>query len=161
LRNRLLSLIHPSADAAIEQRLRFMESAWTVGVENPVLGYGYGRDRLREGVKKEVDDAAELGFIPHSHNMYTELLAETGVLGLGAFLWMVCANLVGLLRRARSETSASSRILYFALAASLLAFLVGILGDAPFYNHDTRIFFFTLLPLTCLFLRREDAVLTP
>ena len=161
LRNRLLSLIHPSADAAIEERLRFMESAWTVGVENPVLGYGYGRDRLREGVKKEVDDADELGFIPHSHNMYTELLAETGVLGLSAFLWMVCANLVGLLRRARAETSASSRILYFALAASLLAFLVAILGDAPFYNHDTRIFFFTLLPLTCLFLRREGAAQTP
>lgn len=160
LRDRLLSLVHPRADAAIEERLRFMESAWTVGVENPVLGYGYGRDRLREGVKKEVDDAAELGFIPHSHNMYTELLAETGVLGLGAFLWMIGANLLGLIRRARTETSASSGIFYLALAASLLAFLVGILGDAPFYNHDTRIFFFTLLPLTCLFLRGESPVPT-
>jgi len=160
LRDRLLSVIHPSADAAIEGRLRYMESAWTVGIENPVLGYGYGRDRLREGVKKEVDDAAEIGFIPHSHNMYTELLAETGVLGLAAFFWMVGANLLGLIRRARAETSASSRNLYFALAASLLAFLVGILGDAPFYNHDTRIFFFTLLPLTCLFLRRQDAAPT-
>lgn len=161
LRERLLSLVHPSADAAIEQRLRFMESAWTVGVENPVLGYGYGRDRLREGVKKEVDDAADLGFIPHSHNMYTELLAETGVVGLAAFLWMACGNLFSLIRRARAETSGPSRILYLALAASLLAFLVGILGDAPFYNHDTRIFVFTLLPLTWLFLRREAAAPTP
>ncbi len=161
LRDRLLSLIHPSADAAIEGRLRYMESAWTVGVQNPVLGYGYGRDRLREGVKKEVDDAEEIGFIPHSHNMYTELLAETGLVGLAAFLWMVCANCVGLIRRARAEAGASLRILYFALAAALLAFLVGILGDAPFYNHDTRIFFFTLLPLTSLYLRRERAALNP
>lgn len=157
LRDRLLSLIHPTADAAIADRLVYMESAWTVGIENPILGYGYGRDRLREGVKKEVDNADEIGFMPHSHNMYTELLAETGVVGLAAFLWMVGANLVALIRRARAEISAHARLLYFALAASLLAFLVAILGDAPFYNHDTRIFFFTLLPLTRLLLRREDA----
>ncbi len=84
--------------------------------------------------------------------MYTELLAETGIVGLSAFMWMICLNLSRLIRRARKELSAPDRILYFCLAASLIAFLVGILGDAPFYNHDTRIFFFTLLALTYLFL---------
>jgi O-antigen ligase len=87
--------------------------------------------------------------------MYTELLAETGVLGLAAFMWMICANLSRLIRRARRESSPQIRILYFCLSASLIAFLVGVLGDAPFYNHDTRIFFFTLLALTYLFLRRD------
>ena len=155
LRNRLMTLVNPTADAAIEERLRFMGGAVTVGLENPLLGFGYGRDRLREGVKKEVADSGQLGFIPHSHNMYTELLAETGVLGLAAFMWMICANLSRLIRRARGGSSPQIRILYFCLSASLIAFLVGVLGDAPFYNHDTRIFFFTLLALTYLFLRRD------
>ena len=155
LRNRLMTLVNPTPDAAIEERLRFMGGAVTVGLEHPLLGFGYGRDRLREGVKKEVADSGQLGFIPHSHNMYTELLAETGVLGLGAFMWMICANLSRLIRRARRESSPQIRILYFCLGASLIAFLVGVLGDAPFYNHDTRIFFFTLLALTYLFLRRD------
>jgi len=29
------------------------------------------------------------------------------------------------------------------------------LGDVPFYNHETRIFFFTLLALSYLFLRTD------
>jgi len=152
LRSRLMTLANPTADVAIEGRLQFMADAVIVGLENPFLGVGYGRDRLREGVKKEIADSREVGFIPHSHNMYTELLAETGVVGLGAFMWMVCLNLIRLIRRAGKESSPQSRILYFCLAASLIAFLAGILGDAPFYNHDTRIFFFTLLALTYLFL---------
>ncbi len=155
LRSRLMTLVNPAADVAIEGRLRFMAGAITVGLENPFLGFGYGRDRLREGVKKFKADSEQLGFIPHSHNMYTELLAETGIAGLSAFMWMICLNLSRLIRRARKELSAPDRILYFCLAASLIAFLVGILGDAPFYNHDTRIFFFTLLALTYLFLRRD------
>jgi len=152
LRSRLMTLANPTADVAIEGRLQFMADAVIVGLENPFLGVGYGRDRLREGVKKEIADSREVGFIPHSHNLYTELLAETGVVGLGAFMWMVCLNLIRLIRRAGKESSPQSRILYFCLAASLIAFLAGILGDAPFYNHDTRIFFFTLLALTYLFL---------
>jgi len=157
LRRRLMTLVNPTADAAIEGRLQFMAGAVTVGLDNPVLGFGYGRDRLREGVKKEVVDSERLGFIPHSHNLYTELLAETGVLGLSAFMWMICSNLSRLIRKARRESAPQIRILYFCLAASLIAFLIGILGDAPFYNHDTRIFFFTLLALTYLFLRRHPA----
>jgi O-antigen ligase len=152
LRSRLLSLAKPIEDIAIEGRFRFMADALAVGLENPILGVGYGRDRLREGVKKSVADAEQIGFIPHSHNLYTELLAETGLLGLGAFMWMVLSNLSRLVHRAWREPSEPMRIRCCCLSASLIAFLVGALGDAPFYNHDTRIFFFTLLPLTYLFL---------
>jgi len=155
LRNRLLTLIKPKGDLSIGQRLEVMTDALAVGLENPFLGVGYGRDRLREGVKKESLTPVLVGFISHSHNLYTELLAETGVLGLGAFLWMILANLSRLIRRARRELTPSIRTCYFGLSASLIAFLVSVLGDAPFYNHDTRIFFFTLLALTYLYLRPD------
>ena len=66
LRNRLLSVLTPSQDVAIEGRLRFMTDALTVGLEKPFFGVGYGRDRLREGVRRDVPGAAQFGFIPHS-----------------------------------------------------------------------------------------------
>jgi len=155
LRNRLLSLRTPHSDIAIEGRLRYMTDALTVGLQRPFLGAGYGRDRLREGVREDIPSAEQFGFIPHSHSLYTELLAGTGFAGLSAFLWMVGVNIIRLIRKAQAETSPSGRIAYFCLSASLVAFLVGGLGDVPFYNHDTRIFFFTLLALSYLALRND------
>ena len=155
LRNRLLSVLTPSQDVAIEGRLRFMTDALTVGLEKPFFGVGYGRDRLREGVRRDVPGAEQFGFIPHSHNVYTELLAETGFVGLSAFLWMVVSNVTRLIRKAQSDLAARDRIRYLCLATSLIAFLIGGLGDVPFYNHETRIFFFTLLALSCIFLRNN------
>jgi len=155
LRDRLLSVLKPTNDVAIEGRLRFMTNALTVGLDRPLFGAGYGRDRLREGVRTDIPSAEQFGFIPHSHNVYTELLAETGCIGLGAFLWLILSNMTRLIRKAQNESSPSDRIRYFCLAASLIAFLVGGLGDVPFYNHETRIFFFTLLALTFLALRRD------
>ena len=155
LRHRVLSLISPGTDVAIEGRLRFMTDALKVGLERPFFGVGYGRDRLREGVRQANPNADQFGFIPHSHNLYTELLAETGLVGLGAFLWMVVSNITRLIRRAQSELAAHERTVYLCLASSLIAFLVDGLGDVPFYNHETRIFFFTLLALTYLVLGNE------
>jgi hypothetical protein len=66
---------------------------------------------------------------------------------------MILSNIAGFIRKARREFSARDRIRDLCLAASLIAFLVGGLGDVPFYNHDTRIFFFTLLALSYIFLR--------
>jgi len=65
------------------------------------------------------------------------------------------SNITRLIRKAQTESAPSDRIRYFCLAASLIAFLVGGLGDVPFYNHETRIFFFTLLALSYLFLRTD------
>ena len=31
-----------------------------------------------------------IGHIAHTHNMYVELFAQTGLLGLGTFLWLLC-----------------------------------------------------------------------
>ena len=155
LRHRVMTLENPVDDEAVAGRFKFMTDAFIVGLKHPLFGVGYGRDRLREGVKEDIPKSRELGFIPHSHSMYTEMLAETGFLGLGALIWMVLLNITRLIRKAPSELSPQNQTANFCMAASLIAFLVFGLTDVPFYNHDTRIFFFTLLALSYLFLRRD------
>jgi O-antigen ligase len=155
LRHRVMTLENPVDDEAVAGRVKFMTDAFIVGLKHPLFGVGYGRDRLREGVKEDIPNSQQVGFIPHSHSIYTEMLAETGLVGLGALMWMVLLNITRLVRRARSELSQPGRIRYFCMAASLIAFLVACLTDVPFYNHDTRIFFFTLLAMTYLALRSD------
>jgi hypothetical protein len=78
--------------------------------------------------------------------MYVELFAQTGLLGLGAFLWLLCHTLSKTLGAA-SCLNGASRVFQLGIAAAWIAFAVTGLGDVPFYHHEIRILFFTLLAL--------------
>jgi putative inorganic carbon (hco3(-)) transporter len=150
LQERLFSLIRPRTDLSINERMQAMEAGLRVGLEHPVLGVGYGRGRLREGIKKVYGGtAADIARIAHTHNMYIELFAETGLLGLSALLWLLCHAFCRALNNAR-QLQNEGRIFQFGLAASWIAFAVTGLGDVAFFHHEIRIMFFTLLALTYL-----------
>jgi len=147
LRDRLLTLLKPQADIAMNMRMEVMRGAVKLGAEHPILGIGYGRGRLKEALRHTYQGTAnENSPIWHAHNVYVELFAETGILGLGAFLWLLGRTGYLILRRAYLEEHASRRVL-LGLAGSWIAAAVTGLGDVPFYHHETRILFFTLLAL--------------
>ena len=150
LQERLLSLVRPQADVTINERMQAMEAGLRLGLDHPVLGVGYGRGRLREGLRELYPGTAtEITRIAHTHNMYVELFAETGLLGLGALIWLLCHAFLRALSNA-SSLQGKGRIFQFGIAASWIAFAVTGLGDVPFFHHQIRILFFTLLALTYL-----------
>ena len=150
LQERLLTLVRPQTDFSINERMQAIKAGLRLGLDHPVLGVGYGRGQLRGGLREqEKKTATEIGHIAHTHNMYIELFAQTGLLGLGAFLWLLCHALARALSNA-SRIEGEGRILQFGIAASWISFAVTALGDVPFYHHEIRILFFTLLALTYL-----------
>lgn len=157
VRNRLVSLVDTMQDADMVWRLEVMAKAISLGIENPFWGAGYGREHLRAAIAEKYPGFFNQRFIPHSHNLYTELLSGTGFFGIGIFLWLLGSTLSRLLLSARREEIKERKILLSCLAASLLAFMVSGFGDVPFYHHETRIFFFTLLALIYLNLREKPA----
>jgi O-antigen ligase len=147
LRDRILTLVKPQADAAMNERMEVMRGALELGVKHPLLGIGYGRGRLKEALRESYRGTAnENSPIWHAHNVYVELFAETGMVGLIAFLWLLSCTAYLVCRRARSE-GYPSQIILLGLAGSWIAAATTALGDIPFYHHETRIFFFTLLGL--------------
>jgi O-antigen ligase len=151
IQERLLSLTNPHQDVAINDRIRFQTDSFAVGLEHPLLGIGYGRGRLKEaltevykGSKNENDP------IWHAHNVYIDLFAGTGLLGLGSFLWLLWDCIYRISRKIFQEQDPVKRIIPISILTSLLAFTICGLGDVPFYHHETRIFFFTLVALTHL-----------
>jgi putative inorganic carbon (hco3(-)) transporter len=147
LRSRALSVTNPSVDPAIRDRMRFMGDTLELGYNNPLGGIGYGRGRLKEALrhtyKGTVDENSPIW---HAHNVYIELFAETGLMGLGAFLWLLGRAHFEMLRLA-NRSHGGERIWVLGLAAGWIAAAVTGFGDVPFYHHETRIFFFTLLAL--------------
>ena len=148
LQERLFSLASPQTDFSINERIQAMQDGLKLGLERPFLGVGYGRGSLRAGLREQHrKEATEYTHIAHTHNMYIELFAQTGLLGLGAFLWLLCHTLCKTLGIA-SRLDDPDRVLQLGIAAAWIAFVVTGLGDVPFYHHEIRILFFTLLALT-------------
>lgn len=145
IRERIASLARPGADESLRERGQLFTYALAVGLDHPVLGVGYGRGRLKEALRPRLQDTPLRDRpILHSHDVYVELLAGTGFLGLFSFLWLLGAFLWRVTTTAARRAGAP-RLLGFALAASWVGAMVAGLGDIPFYHHETRIFFFTLL----------------
>jgi putative inorganic carbon (HCO3(-)) transporter len=141
LQQRVLSLVRPKSDFSINERMEAMEAGLRVGLGHPVLGVGYGRGRLREGLK-ELDQ--DVGHIAHTHNVYVELFAETGLLGLGSFLWLLAQAFAQALKNAsglegQAEYLLGSRRPGLRLSTGL--------GDVPFFIMKFA-FIFYLLALT-------------
>ena len=147
LQERLFTLVRPQTDFSINERMQAIEVGLKVGLDHPILGVGYGRGRLREGLREqEKKTGIEIGHIAHTHNVYVELFAQTGLLGLGAFLWLLCHSFFKTLDHA-SRLDGANRVFQLGIAAAWIAFAVTGLGDVPFYHHEIRILFFTLLAL--------------
>lgn len=144
-RERLASLTRPSADESLRERGQLFTHSLALGLDHPVLGVGYGRGRLKEALRPRLQDTPLKDRpILHSHSLYVELLAGTGFLGLFSFLWLLGAFLWRVMATATRRAGAQG-LLGFALAASWVGAMVAGVGDIPFYHHETRIFFFTLL----------------
>jgi O-antigen ligase len=151
LRERLWSLAYASQDPFVVYRADVMVNAFLVGVHNPVFGAGYGRDHLRIALKREHPEFDPGGFVGHSHNLYSELAAGIGVVGLAIFIAVLASAGIQLIRRIAAQShSESERYADLGLLGALISFVIAALGDVPFYHHEPRIFFFTLLALICL-----------
>jgi putative inorganic carbon (HCO3(-)) transporter len=138
------TIVNPQVDPSIGDRLHLVQQAFQVGRENPVLGVGYGRGRLKEALRGNLPEGADQNPVAHAHNVYLEVFAETGLLGLGIFLWLLAETLHRLWHSALNRTG-PERMIAVAIAASWCAAIVTGLGDIPFFHHETRIFLFTLL----------------
>ena len=161
LRQRVYSVARPRLDPSLSDRLRLAEDAFQLGLDHPILGVGYGRGRLKEALRSRYQGTLrENSLVLHTHNVYIELFAETGLLGLGTFLGLIISTLWRLLHSALTR-SAPQRLAGIAIAASWTAAAVAGLGDIPFYHHEPRVFFFTLFALAYLYCRGSDTELSP
>ena len=141
-----LSQQSSGVDQAIQGRATENVAALHVFRDHPLLGVGPGQFFSRYSA--QYGNALDLRFLQQNrraHNLYLEIAADTGVLGLGAFLTIVLVTLVGLRRlsvrcRARSPGLAS-------LGDSLLLALIAYLASGLFLQLAYQRYFWFLVAL--------------
>jgi polysaccharide biosynthesis protein PslJ len=80
-------------------------------------------------------------------DQWLDALIETGVLGVGTFLWLIVRS-TRLLRRAARSDDSSDGLLAGALASSIVGFAVGMFTFDAFSFIQVTFFFFVMLALS-------------
>jgi O-antigen ligase len=141
-----LSQQSSGVDGAIQGRATENIAALGVFRDHPVLGVGPAQFFSRYSA--QYGNALDLRFLEQNrraHNLYLEIAADTGVLGLGAFLAIVLVTLVSLRRltvrcRARNPDLAS-------MGDALLAALIAYLASGLFLQLAYQRYFWFLVAL--------------
>lgn len=90
--DRLLSIFsHNEADTSMAMRLDMWTAAWQMAKDHPLLGIGWGAFKYVYPVYNELVQEAGI-VIFHAHNMFLNILAETGLLGFFFAMWFFFGN---------------------------------------------------------------------
>ena len=100
-------------------------SAWEMFEDHKLLGVGYGTygDVYEERYvyyEKAYWSGARMG----AHNLYLEILAETGLVGLSAFLWLIWRLGLEVFRQLRYEYDPFRRTVLMGVAGALITFFL-------------------------------------
>lgn len=123
-----------SQNWAIVERMARWQSAWDMFVNNPLLGVGPGNYAVAYKTYALPGWSDPLG---HAHNFYLNMMAETGVLGAGAYLSLVGIwfwHGVRVVRRA----GGTARVMALGLVGVLTAAAVHNFFD-NLYVHDMNV----------------------
>jgi hypothetical protein len=134
-------------DTSVAKRYVINVAAWHVFLDHPILGVGPGH--FAEYYSLPYGNRVgliELGKKYRGHNLYFETLAETGILGLAAFLAIILAIMHGLWKiwkKLQREGSESSDV-----AIAFFLCLVAYLISAIFAHMSYQRYFWLLMALS-------------
>jgi colanic acid/amylovoran biosynthesis glycosyltransferase len=157
-------------DSSVNERRLVAAAAWEMFKDHPVLGVGAGNysahyTEYSGRVGSAAMDYREPGVIRHPHNLYLELAAERGLLGLGMFFALIGVAFHSL-SRSRQGYLGSGEVSLAHMARSLQIALIGYVVTSVFLHWAFERYLWLLLALAAAlvpvghrpwFLARPDA----
>jgi O-antigen ligase len=118
-------------DFTTVSRLAIWGGAFTVFAQSPMLGTGFGNLRSLMGGLLNLPD----GWTGDAHNLYLELLAETGLIGFMVFIFLMIYALRTAVKQFRKTRDEFGRIIGIAAFAAICGVLVH--GTVDYLFHTT------------------------
>lgn len=131
------------SDVGTKDRVFMWQDALRMIQDQPILGHGintFMANYLQYWVGGEQQPR-------YAHNCYLQMAAETGLVGLAAFLWLLWRVFAKIGRGLQAARGSGDRLLLAGLAAGLLAFVIQAGYDTNFYAMRQVALFWVLAGL--------------
>jgi O-antigen ligase len=146
VRGRLMTL-GSAADDTTRDRLAMLEAGRHLALEYPVTGVGPGQ--LKHVYPSVATPDALRRSTSHLHNTPMQIVAERGVIGFVAWLWIFAAFLVrtGVCLRRLPATADGDRVLVLGALATAITFLVAGLFEYNFGDTEVLLVMLAVMAL--------------
>lgn len=147
--------------AAATDRIYLIKIAWNMIKESPLVGIGANTFMSVIGQYQRGAELQDI-YLHMVHNQYLLVAAETGFVGIIAFLWLLIACFRQALECARSKTSELARTVGLSAAAGFIAMTAHMMVDmysSPLYLG--MLFFFCGLCSAARKVQAGDGVSVP
>lgn len=119
-------------DVNIKQRLEVWRHCVDMVKKKPIIGTGLGT--FTEAYRSNFPGTVPLGgegsrIIRHAHNLYLQILVETGVLGLALFIFLVIAGFICSIRNFIKEEDQALKSIRYGCLLGIFAFLIYSITD--------------------------------
>ncbi|VAX35907.1 hypothetical protein MNBD_UNCLBAC01-1119 [hydrothermal vent metagenome] len=122
-------------------RIPYWETAWKIFKTRPLLGIGFNNYSL-----VSINTGLPWGGYPH--NCYLQLLAETGILGLSAFLWLIISIFKNTKQKLLALDDPFLKFLFIGTLTGLLGFFINIFVDTHFYSVQLSVLMWLLMGIS-------------
>lgn len=142
----LQRFVELSEDETGNGRSELYDCAWSMFYSNPLFGSGWGSYSKYVATTSLGAMYSNLGFTSMStHNVYLQLLAETGIVGLALFLVPAAVTLIAAMRRSAAHRGGGfygESFYLWACVGAQIFFLVYCFSGNPLYDPQCYIPYF-------------------
>jgi len=129
--------------SSVSDRSVMWNNGWKIFMKHPVIGNGLNTFFRHYAAVREDEFRNSKG--SYVHNCYLQMAAETGIVGLGAFLFLVGAFIVVSRRRIGHVRNADYANIALGLMAGIIGFLVHSSVDTNLYSLNlATLFWFSM-----------------
>ncbi len=121
-------------------RLKYWTRSISIIQDYPFLGSGLN-------TYSSIQWEYNTGWGGYPHNSYLQMAAETGLVGLSAFLWMIVGLLRNSFKNLKQIRDPSIRLLLLSFLAGLAGFLIHSFFDTNFYSVQLSSFMWLIMGL--------------
>ena len=140
-----------SAQDSARLRTRLLWHSWRIAFENPIVGVGMGNFTVVS--TKESENRQDKVFWKQAHNIYGQIAAETGLVGLALYVSIVVAC-IRTCWRIRAQTKGQPALADIRLYASVLIVCNIAYATSSIFGTSTYSFYIPVLAaVTCAFER--------